>query len=128
MHDREGKVRMNKAKGPIDRIKVGLEIALLAALTGCAGWVDGGGGYGYGGYGYGGVVMAPEPDYYLFGGDYGWGGRDVYRYGRRGFESRRAAHLGRGGYYGGGFHGGGHGGGGFGGGGHGGHGGGGHGR
>ena len=41
----KGKVRMNKANGPVDRIKIGLGIALLAALTGCVGYVDG----GYGG-------------------------------------------------------------------------------
>ena len=41
---------MNQANGPINRIKIGLVtvlgITLLVALTGCVGWVDGGGGYG----------------------------------------------------------------------------------
>jgi hypothetical protein len=31
---REGKIRMNKAPGPAGRLKIGLGIALLAALTG----------------------------------------------------------------------------------------------
>ena len=45
---------MNKANGPVDRIKIGLGIALLAALTGCVGYVDG----GY----YGGAVVVPGPE------------------------------------------------------------------
>ena len=32
---------MNQTNGPVDRIKIGLGIALLAALTGCVGYVDG---------------------------------------------------------------------------------------
>jgi uncharacterized membrane protein YgcG len=98
---REAKIRLNKKHGPIDRIKIGLGIALLAAVTGCVGWVDGGGGYG-------GVVVAPEPDLFLFGGGYDRG-RDVHGYSDRGFESRAAAHPSGGGHAGGG---GGHGGGG----------------
>jgi hypothetical protein len=31
---------MNKAKGPIDRIMIGLGIALLAVMSGCVGSVD----------------------------------------------------------------------------------------
>src|ERR1035437_9011547 len=63
----EGKVRMNKGSGPVDRIKIGLGIVLLAALTGCVGFVDGG---------YGGAVVVPGPDVYFWGGDYDRG-RDV---------------------------------------------------
>ena len=32
---------MNKANGPMDRIKMGLGIALMAVLTGCVGYVGG---------------------------------------------------------------------------------------
>ena len=102
---REGKVRMNKANGPVDLIKIGLGIALLAALTGCVGYVDG----GYVGGGYGDAVVVAEPDVYLFGGGYDRG-RDVHDYSRRGGESRAAAHPSGGGHAGGG--GDGHGGGG----------------
>jgi hypothetical protein len=97
---REGKIRMNQANGPVNRIKIGLGIALLATLTGCVGWVDGGGDYG-------GVVVAPEPDFYFFGGGYDRG-RDVHGYSDRGSASRAAAHPSGGGHAGGG--GGGHGG------------------
>jgi len=75
---------MNKANILVDRIKVGLVFALLAALTGCVGYVDGGGGYG-------GVIVAPEPDVYLFGGGYDRG-RDVRGYSDRGSASRAVAH------------------------------------
>lgn len=78
---------MNKANGPVDRIKLGLGIAVLAALTGCVGYVDGG--YVDGGYG-GGVVVA-EPDIYVFGGGYERG-RDVHEYSHRGVASRASAH------------------------------------
>jgi hypothetical protein len=44
------------ANGPVDRIKIGLGIALLAALTGCVGYVDGG---------YGGGVVVPGPDIFF---------------------------------------------------------------
>ena len=64
------------------KIKMGLEIALLAVLTGCVGYVDGG---------YGGPVVVPGPDVYFFGGDYGRG-RDVRDYSHRGVVSRAAAH------------------------------------
>ena len=86
---REGKIRMNKTNDPVNRIKIGLGIALLATLTGCVGWVDGGGGYG-------GVVVAPEPDFYFFGGGYDRG-RDVHGYSQRGSASRAVAHPGGGG-------------------------------
>ena len=39
---REGKFRMNKANGPVGRIKIGLGIAPLTVLTGRVGYVDGG--------------------------------------------------------------------------------------
>jgi len=81
------KISMNHAEGPIDRIKVGLGVALLAALTGCVGFVD---------PGYGGVVAVPGPDFYFFGGGYERG-RDAHYYSHRGFESRRVAHPDRGG-------------------------------
>jgi hypothetical protein len=74
---------MNKANGPVDGIKIGLGIALLAVLTGCVGYVDGG---------YGGAVMVPgPPDVYFFGGPYYERGRDVHVYSHRGFESRASA-------------------------------------
>ena len=76
---------MNKANGPIDRIKIGLGIALLAALTGCVGFVGGG---------YGGAVVVPEPDVYFWGGDYDRG-RDVHVYSQRGVTSRAVAHPAR---------------------------------
>jgi hypothetical protein len=70
---------MNKANGPVDRIKMGLGIALLATLTGCVGYVGGG---------YGGAVVVPEP---VFAGYYE-GGVYVHDYSRRGYESREGAH------------------------------------
>ena len=75
---------MNQANGPVDRIKIGLGIALLASLTGCVGYVDG----GY----YGGPVVVPGPSVYFWGGDYDRG-RDVRVYSHRGYESRAVAHL-----------------------------------
>jgi hypothetical protein len=90
---------MNKSNGVIDRAKVGLGIALLAALTGCVGVVGGG---------YGGEVVVPGPDVYLFGGGYDRG-RDVHAYSQRGSASRSVAHPSNGGHASGG---GGHGGGG----------------
>jgi hypothetical protein len=83
---------MNKTKRAIDRIKIGLGLALLAALTGCVGYVDG----GYVGGGYGGPVVVPGPSVYFWGGDYDRG-RDVRVYSHRGFESRAVVHSGRGG-------------------------------
>jgi len=76
------KINMKKASGPVDRIKIGLGIALLAALMGCVGYVDGG---------YGGAVVAPGPDMYLFGGNYDRG-RDVHAFSQRGVASRSVAH------------------------------------
>jgi hypothetical protein len=76
---------MNKANGPVERIKIGLVIGLLTVLTGCAGYW--GGGY------YGDTVVVAEPDMYLFGGGYDRG-HDVHNYSHRGSESRGAAHSG----------------------------------
>ena len=59
-----------------------LRIALLAGVTGCVGYVDGG---------YGGAVVVPAPDLYIYGGSYERG-RDVRDYSHRGFESRAVAH------------------------------------
>jgi hypothetical protein len=78
---------MNKTNSSADRAKIGLALFLLAALTGCVGYVDGG--YGYGGYG--GSVVVPGPDMYFFGGSYERG-RDVRDYSHRGFQSRGSAH------------------------------------
>ena len=75
---------MNKANSPIERIKIGLLIGLLAVLTGCAGFLGGG-------YYYGDTVVVSEPDLFLFGGDY-YRGREMHNYSHRGSESRRAAH------------------------------------
>jgi hypothetical protein len=75
---------MNQANGPVDRIKIGLGIALLASLMGCAGYVEG----GY--YGSPAVVV-PGPNVYFWGGDYDRG-RDVRVYSHRGYESRAVAH------------------------------------
>lgn len=72
-------------------VAAGLGVALLAALTGCVGYVDGG--YVDGGY-YGGPVVVPGPSVYFWGGDYDRG-RDVRVYSHRGFESRAVAHPAR---------------------------------
>jgi len=85
---RAGKFRMNKTNDPVNLIKIGLGIALLAALTGCVGFVGGG---------YGGEVVVPGPDLFLFGGGYDRG-RDVHGYSDRGSVSRAAAHSGGGGH------------------------------
>jgi hypothetical protein len=88
---------MNKASGPINRIKLGLGVALLVVSAGCI--VPVGGGYDGGPD----VVVAPGPDVLLFGGDYGrgrdyGGGRDVHAYSQRGAASRAVAHGGGGGH------------------------------
>jgi hypothetical protein len=75
---------MNKSSSQIDRIKIGLTIVLLTALTGCA---------GFGGGGYYGNVVVPEPDQFLFGGDYDRG-PDVHNYSHRGAQSRGAVRSG----------------------------------
>jgi hypothetical protein len=85
---------MNKTNRPIDRIKIGLGLALLAALAGCVGYVDG----GYVGGGYVGAVVVPEP---LFVGGVYDRGRDVHVYSQRGVASRAVAHPSGGGARGG---------------------------
>jgi hypothetical protein len=65
------------------RIEIGLGIALLATMTGCVGYVDG----GY----YGGPVVVPVPEVYFYGGYYERG-RDVRVYSHRGVESRAVVH------------------------------------
>ena len=74
---------MNQANGPVDRIKIGLGIALLASLMGCVGYVDG----GY----YGGPAVVSGPGVVFWGGDYDRG-RDVHVYSQRGVASRAVAH------------------------------------
>jgi hypothetical protein len=76
---------MNPPNRPVDRTKIGLGIALLAAFTGCVGYVDG----GY----YGGPVVVPGPAVYFYGGGYERG-HDVRVYSHRGAESRAVAHPG----------------------------------
>ena len=78
---------MNQASGKVDRLKVGLGVALLAALTGCVGYVDGG-------YYGGSAVVVPGPDVYFYGGGYERG-HDVRVYSHRGVESRAVAHPSR---------------------------------
>jgi hypothetical protein len=86
-------MKMNKTKGPVERIKIGLEIALLAVLTGCVGgYVGVDGGY------YGGTVVV-DP---LFGGGIYDRGRDAHDYSHRGAVSRAVAHPSGGGARGGG--------------------------
>jgi hypothetical protein len=76
---------MKKMNCLVEQIKFGLGIALLAALTGCVGYVDGG---------YGGTVVVAEPDV-VFGGVYERG-HDVHDYSHRGAQSRAVAHPGGG--------------------------------
>jgi len=87
---------MNKTNNPFNLIKLGLATVALAVLTGCAGYVDEGGG------GYGGTVVVPGPDVGFYGGGfYGGGvyerGGDVHGYSHRGSASRGVAHGGHGG-------------------------------
>lgn len=96
---------LNFAKSLAGRIKIGLAIVVLTALTGCVGFVGGDGYYGDGGY-VGGWWWGD-------GGWWGGGGRgydrghDVHGYSARGAASRGAAHGGGGHASGGGGHGGG---------------------
>jgi hypothetical protein len=91
---------MKIAKRLAGRINLGLGllvVVLAASLSGCVGYVDGG---GYGGYD-GGYYDGGGPDVYLFGGG-GYGrGRDVHAYSQRGAASRGAAHVGSHGGHGG---------------------------
>jgi hypothetical protein len=68
----------------IDRIKIGLSVCLLAAVTGCVGYADGGGG---------GAVYVGGPEVAVFGGSYDRG-RDAHDYSHRGAASREVAHGG----------------------------------
>lgn len=68
----------------IDLAKIGLGVCMLAALTGCVGYVDGGDG---------GAVIVDGPDVGFFGGHFDRG-RDVRVYSHRGAVSRRIAHGG----------------------------------
>jgi hypothetical protein len=79
---------MNKTNPLAGRIKIGLGLALLTAMTGCVGYVDGGGG---------GAVVVGGPAYVDggFGGFYGRG-HDVRGYSQRGVASRGVAHGGGG--------------------------------
>ena len=74
---------MNKTTGYFDRAKSGLALVLLAALTGCVGYVGPGGGDA--------VVVGPDVGFY--GGVYDRG-HDVHAYHDRGFRSRGIAHGG----------------------------------
>jgi hypothetical protein len=74
---------MKKELGRALQIKSKPLLGLLVALTGCVGYVAS----GY----YDGAVVVPEPDQYLFGGEY-YHGRDAHDYSHRGSESRAAAH------------------------------------
>ena len=76
---------MNRTLDYLNRAKIALAITLLAGLTGCAGYVDGGG--------YGGSVVVPGPDVGFYGGFYDRG-VDVHAYHDRGFRSRGVAHGG----------------------------------
>jgi len=78
---------MNKMACYFDCAKIGLATALLAGLTGCVGYADGGA-----------VVAGPDvavygPDVGIYGGFYERG-RDVHAYHDRGFSSRAVAHPG----------------------------------
>ncbi|MGA3180692.1 MAG: hypothetical protein ABSF38_10145 [Verrucomicrobiota bacterium] len=79
---------MNNPKSPLHRIKIGLGIAALAALTGCVGYVGGG---------YGGTVIVPGPDVSFWGGGVYERGPDVHAFSQRGVASRAVAHPGGGG-------------------------------
>jgi len=86
---------MNQANSPVKQIKIGLAVALLAAFTGCGGYV----GVDGGGYGYGGPVVVAGPEVAVYGGGfYGGGvyerGGDVHGFSQRGAASRGAAHGG----------------------------------
>ncbi len=82
---REVRFRLKRRGGPVDRIMIGLGIALLTVSTGCVGWVDGGG--------YGGTVVVPGPEVSFFGG-VSERGREVRDYSHRGAVSRGVAHPG----------------------------------
>jgi hypothetical protein len=70
-------MKMNSPSKSFYPIQIVLGIALMTALAGCVGYVDGGGG----------AVVVPGPDVFLFGGGYDRG-YDAHAYSHRGFESR----------------------------------------
>ena len=72
---RAGKIHRNRPGHLVRGLTLGFSIALLAAVTGCVGVVDGDGD--------GAVVVAPDPGF-LWYGDWGWGG------GWRGYSHRGA--------------------------------------
>ncbi|MGD1086298.1 MAG: hypothetical protein ABSA47_16300, partial [Verrucomicrobiota bacterium] len=65
------------------KLKIGLGIAALAALTGCVGYVGGG---------YGGTVFVPGPEVGFYGGGVYERGPDVHAFSQRGSASRAVAH------------------------------------
>ena len=73
---------MKKEDSLVDRIRIGLGIALLAVLTGCV---------GYWGGGYVGPVVVAEPGVYFYDGYYE-SGPYWHDYSHRGHESRETAH------------------------------------
>lgn len=85
---------MNRAKFCNDLLKFGAGTLLVASLTGCVGYVDGGGAVGYVA-----PVFVPVPEVYIYGGGYERG-HDVHIYSERGHESRGFAHPGGGGHEG----------------------------
>ncbi len=80
---------MTQTHNPFALIKIGLSLIVLTALTGCVGYVDGGGGYG-------GTVVVPGPAVAVYGGGFYERGGDVHGYSHRGFASRAVAHGGGG--------------------------------
>ena len=78
---------MNQTHNLFGLIKMGLSMIVLTALTGCVGYVDGGGGYG-------GTVVVPGPAVTVYGGGFYERGGDVRGYSHRGIESRAVAHGG----------------------------------
>ena len=89
---------MNLPSALLRPIPILLGIAVLTALTGCVGYVDGG-------YNDGGGVYVAGPDFFGYGGGGYDHGRDVHGYSQRGAVSRGGGGGGHGG--GGGGHGGG---------------------
>ena len=83
---------LNKSDRPALRLKAVLGIVVLTCLTGCVGYVDGGGDVAV----VGGPVVVAGPGWGFFGG-YDRG-HDVRGYSARGAESRGAAHSGGGGH------------------------------
>ena len=71
---------LNNINSSMGRLKLGLGIALLAVVTGCVGYVGGGGA----------VYVPGPPDVVFFGG--GFEHEHVHEYSHRGFESRHWDH------------------------------------